>query len=766
MSFYLDFTQSVHGGIPGKGVFNPPYAMVGVAPSISRPASHKLEPFGSKTFQVLQKVKPSLQDSDLYMTNLLKVPHPYKKKVYVRDIRFWQDLLVEELALIQPERILAVGSEVAQVLCPGFTNLSEDHGAFFVNEKIEAYVIPTFHFSMIQTNPDYAKIVLRDLQRFFDVKPDVVPLPTLFTAVSDLPTLSGEVIIDIETTGLTLDCDITKIGLSWTNQDGHVEYWIIENPTQTDVHEFNEKLAAEADVVTGHNIAFDSYILAGKDFDPLNSNLANLRYRDTMLLAHNTGKYSSLRLKHLITMCTDQPGPHSHGSWSDGDGNNGYLVSDLMGTRALSQKYEKEENAYSARLMCDMSGIFGTLRARGVYINLKRLAEVAKPLEQQKQDLYRDLCEVADINWRSTAQVSQALLEAGVPLTEITKGGQVSVAEPILISLAEDYELVQSLLDFRSTDKLLSGFIEPYLANQNPYIYPSLLIHGTTTGRLSCKNPNLQQIPRVGPFKRIFQSRWHEVGGLYGLVDLSQAELRVAALLSGDKDFAKALQEEDAHRYIASMAFGKPIDEITSTERKASKAITFGLLYGGSIGGLAKRANLPPENVKMVLQEFFKVFPALNTWIESFRERSNYVNEVITPFGRHRDLTMVRHYESSNGVFRKSINTPVQSAASDIMLSIIRVTYRGLVKRGLKSRPLFAVHDSQLLEIYPGETEQVIECIQEAFASLMDTPLRQYSLAETLPFIGEVVLGKDWASCESTSEFYEPLGSYPVSSLG
>lgn len=749
MTQYYDFLPSQMTSLPAKGTLGG-LAVVGLAPSTNRPSKNRLEPLGGRSLSILEKVLGS--DIDLYLTNLIKEPYSTTKKVPVSVLREWGPRLIHELHRVKPTRILAIGGEVSKILIGDtFNNLTEDHGVFFRNEDLGCYVIPTFPFQNVMKHPAFPGIIARDIQRFGSVEPTEIPIFYKTTAF-DLPEPGGTVILDIETTGLTHEAEITKVGLSY---DG--TYFILDNPDESELELLCRKLKGRT--VIGHNIAFDVFQMANK---APRAPWHEIVYRDTMLLAHNTGLYDNLRLKHLITMLTDQPGPHSQGGFED----DSYLVSDLMGTKAVHDHHEREYKTYSGKLMCDMAGIFGQLRARGVYIDRHRLAHVASTLQTEFEELQVELDKVDNINWNSPQQVATTLVANGIPLTETTKSGNLSVAQPVLQTLEDEYPLVKTLVDYRGVGKLLSGFVLPYLENGHDYLYPSLLIHGTATGRLSCKDPNLQQIPREGPFKTIFRSRWD--GGQYALVDLSQAELRVAALLSGDEKFTEALLSEDAHRYIASMAFNKPQEEITSPERKASKAITFGLLYGGSPEGLAKRAGIPANRVEEVLASFFNTFAKLSAWIETIRANSAYNDQVITPMGRRRNLADVRFFEGPNGVFRKAINTPVQSLASDIMLSIIRQSYYNLLEGGLTSRPLFPVHDSMILEVYPGELDAVVHAIQQAFTSLSDSPLSRFDLFDRIPFVGEIVVGETWASVESTNvDYYNPATeAFPCSSHG
>jgi len=756
--------------MPGSGDLTPRFMVVGESPTKIRDIHHQ-SPLGPKSMQLLRSAAAQFANGDgtrVYYTNLVKQPRPKSgrksTKLKVAEIREWMPVLEAEIAALKPERILTLGASVSKALL-GKIDIREDHGAFFTRPD-GIIVIPTYSLVSTVSQPELADVVARDLERFFGLDdPGQAPEYRIVSSLDELPRFKGQtLVIDIETNGLNLECEIHAIGIS----NGE-EFWILKGDgdygspiSASVVDRLGERMYEDSVVLIGHNIKFDLFQLAGHCPMPENSGWAYLPTIDTMLLAHNTGREHNLRLKHLMTIHTDLIGSHAGGDVYSPD----YLALDLAGTWELYNTLQNELQRPSARLMCDMSGILGIAQARGIYIDREVLSHLDEEISLESERLYEALTAFVgrDINWNSPQQVSEALRQIGVPLTTKTKSGNVSVAEGVLLELRDEHPVVATLLEYRANAKLHSGFIRPYVESGAQYVRPSLLLHGTETGRLSCRDPNLQQIPRQGKFKTIFRPRWPD--GFIGLIDLSQAELRMAAFLSDDWRFAEALLEEDAHRAIASIVFNKPQDEIDAAERKASKAITFGTLYGGTAAGLAARAGIPVERAELVQRELFEQFRGLRNWANGFKR---YVkaekNPVIeTPFGRRRDLRYIRMIEGPEGAYRKAINTGPQSMASDIMLHVCRSIWNLSCERGLRSRPLFLVHDSTISEIYPGEQFEFARVVQEAFKSLWDTPLGDYKMFHTLPCVGELIIGKTWAHVESTNEAYDPLWTFSCSS--
>ena len=252
----------------------------------------------------------------------------------------------------------------------------------------------------------------------------------------------------------------------------------------------------------------------------------------------------------------------------------------------------------------------------------------------------------------------------------------------------------------------------------------------------------------------------------YGIVDLEQAELRIAALLSEDEKLAETLNSEDLHRTGAAQVLGKPPEEVTSNERKAFKKVIFGLLYGGTPEGIAGKADISVQETVRIIQWIGANFKSLSTWMKHQRVLAEESGEIETLFGRKRSVRHLLMEGQRNKVARLSVNTPIQSVASDCMLIVTATLDQLLREDRLKARILFGVHDSLLAEYAEGEGQLLAHRVQRSFEAIADSPLGQTSLFRYLPLNGTLVLGKSWAAVESTSEGYDPQMSVTVSSLG
>lgn len=575
----------------------------------------------------------------------------------------------------------------------------------------------------------------RDLERFLLFEDFLDPI--LGYSKSDVIEESSEYILDIETTGLDFKKDkIFSIGIKALDSK---LYHIISAPTMEDIKVLFKTL--EHKLVIGHNLVFDlTWLLfhGGFRYFP-----ENIRLVDTMLLAHVSGE-RKLSLKHLSMMYGDFLG--RRGDYF----NDEYLLEDLLSTECLFHQFSPYKEYTATKIICEATKSLCEMRLNGVYFSQEKLFELRDTL---KPDEFQ-----YNFNYNSPLEVQEFFLSQGVHLKEKTATGNFSVAAPVLKKL--DNEVVKDFLKFKSDLNIYQKFIVPYCNMTHTQIHADFLLWGTETGRLSCRNPNLQQIPNASEFKDIFRSRFKN--GYIGSLDLDQAELRVAALLSQDEIYAQALLADDFHSLIASKAFNVPILEVTKSQRNVAKTVNFGgVLYGGSAKGIAFRIGESPEVVQQIQIWYESNFPILTSWMEEEKEKALQLGYVVTYFGRRRWL--------SNKVYRKdeierlAVNTLVQSVASDIMTFIVAQVDYQLRKSKLKSVILFPVHDEILLDIHPDELTEVQEILQQSFSKIYQTSLRHLRVSKILPMTGTFEYGSSWLYVKNKT--YPSLGFRKFSSF-
>ena len=274
-------------------------------------------------------------------------------------------------------------------------------------------------------------------------------------------------------------------------------------------------------------------------------------------------------------------------------------------------------------------------------------------------------------------------------------------------------------------------------------IRASFMIHGTSTGRLSSQGPNLQNIPSVDredseqkrPMRRAFRPaegrEWVEV-------DYSQLELRVAAALSGDKALTQVFKSgRDVHQEVASTIFSKPYDEVSKSERFLSKAVGFGIIYGRGAKALATGVEMryveqrlggkawTEDQAATFIKKFLRDYPELNAWMQRLYAEVPVVGYVESPFGRRRRFPLTPKSKGElHAIERQAVNTPVQSAASDICLEAMVRVARRIEADGIDAMVLFPVHDSICFEVAAADVKRLeAVCREEMERDFMGVPL-------------------------------------------
>ncbi len=392
--------------------------------------------------------------------------------------------------------------------------------------------------------------------------------------------------------------------------------------------------------------------------------------------------------------------------------------------------------------------VLAEIEWEGVRIDTAALARYATVLNRKLASLEAEIRTLAgdpQLNINSPRQLGE-LLFAKMQITDkpkMTKTKQFSTDEEYLQSFAHKHRIVDLVLEYRGVKKLLSTYVEALPQLVNPLtgrIHTSYNQAVTATGRLSSANPNLQNIPirdELGkPIRAAFipSDEDHELLS----VDYSQVELRLMAHLSGDKGLIAAFEQgEDIHAATAAKIFGKPLEEVTSDERRRAKTANFGIIYGISAFGLAQRLDIPRSEAKSLIEGYFASYPEVKSYMDQAVVRAREQGYVSTIFGRRRYLNDIN---SKNAVARglaerNAINAPIQGSAADVMkLAMIRV-WEAFRREGIHSKMILQVHDELVIDTCLEERRRVREIVIEAMESAARLKVR---------LIAEAGFGKSW----------------------
>lgn len=384
------------------------------------------------------------------------------------------------------------------------------------------------------------------------------------------------------------------------------------------------------------------------------------------------------------------------------------VLTDILHVGTLKSELEDQRAAALKKIQEDPLAI----KARRIITEVTAAGAWATFMKGELMCAPDDSTEPADTLSLTNARHLLALCVAAGKIPEgRTETGQVATDKEALSSMG-DIPVFQQIMEVKRVDKLISAFVTGLLK----WVYPDGKIHpvysltGTATGRTSCNDPNYQQWPRDPRFRDMFY-----VPEGYKLIhyDFKNAEVYVAASLSGDEDLIKALRSgEDLHKTVGSMVFGKPVSEITTEERTYAKRTTFGVIYQIGPAGLAGQIHASEAAAKDIMKRYMDRFPGLNQWIQKMKRLVSDKGVVTTPFGRKRRLPQVWSSERgiANAALRQAINSPIQATASDINLLLLHYLYRHLDKD--KAWLLSSIHDAgeiMVKEDYVQETHDMIQ---------------------------------------------------------
>ena len=383
------------------------------------------------------------------------------------------------------------------------------------------------------------------------------------------------------------------------------------------------------------------------------------------------------------------------------------------------------------------------MEKKGMLIDRKYFADLKTEYAEEVKKLEREIWELAEkeFNINSPIQLSKVLfVDLRLPTKGIKKtqrGYSTGVKE--LDKLMDQHAIVPKIKEYREVTKLLTTYIVPMvdLADAEGRIHTTFTQNVTATGRLSSKDPNLQNIPvRTEEGKRIRTGFVAPEGKVLVSADYSQFELRLAAVLAGDKkliaDFNAGV---DIHTKTAAEAFNLPIAKVTKTQRRAAKVINFGILYGMSVNGLAAAAKMSFYEAKQFIDNYFRLRAPIKKYLEKTLQQAREEGYVETYFGRRRPCPDVK---STNFVIRQAaeraaMNMPIQGTEADLMKRTMIAVDRKLPKR---AELVMQVHDSLIVECEEGLASEVAEVLRQEMESV--APELKIKLAV------EVTIGKNW----------------------
>ena len=395
----------------------------------------------------------------------------------------------------------------------------------------------------------------------------------------------------------------------------------------------------------------------------------------------------------------------------------------------------------------DLISVLASMEYEGVRVDPKVLEDLSQELEEESAKAQEKIFKLAgeEFNIASPKQLGEVLFDRMklVDKPKKTRTGQYATGEEILIKLADDHEIVQSILDFRVYQKLKSTYVDALplmISTRDQRIHSTFSQAVAATGRLSSNNPNLQNIPirteKGREIRKAFVPRDDDF--VLMSADYSQIELRIAASFAKDQHMIEAFREgRDIHATTASRVFNVPLDEVDANMRRKAKAVNFGLIYGMSAFGLSERLKVPRAEAKEIMEAYFTEFSAIKEYMDRIIKEAHDTGYVETITGRRRYLRDInsRNYTLRSYAERNAINAPIQGSAADIIkVAMIRIDQ--LIKaKGLRSKMILQVHDELVFDVHKEELDDLKPQVET---------LMKEAIPLEVPMEIEIGVGQNW----------------------
>ena len=556
--------------------------------------------------------------------------------------------------------------------------------------------------------------------------------------------------IDTETTSLNyMQAEIVGISVAIVSNEAYYIPLMHEYdgvPKQLDREYVLQKLKPwledkEAKKI-GHNLKYDSHIFAnhgielnGTDFDSmlesyvLNSTATrhNLNAVAKRYLNLDTTSYEDVAGKGAKQIGFNQVNLEDAIHYAAEDADVSFqlhqtLHPKLMEINSLAKLYTDIE--------APLLKVLQTIERNGVLIDESMLqkqsdqfAITLKELESKAYSLAG-----AEFNLNSPKQLQEILYDKlSLPILKKTPKGQPSTAESVLQRLAEDFPIVQTILNYRTTAKLKTTYTDklPLMVNQDTgRVHTSYHQAVTATGRLSSSDPNLQNIPiRTAEGRRIRQAFIAPKGFQILAADYSQIELRIMAHNSQDPGLLDAFQAGlDIHQATAAEIFAVDLQSVSAEQRRSAKAINFGLIYGMSAFGLTRQLGITRGDAQEYIELYFARYPKVKEYMDAIRNQARESGFVETVFGRRLYLPDIdsRNYQRRQYAERSAINAPMQGTAADIIKKAMIDLEQRLVAESINAKIIMQVHDELVLEVEDSSVGAVSELVTEAMGKAAD----------------------------------------------
>ncbi len=569
-----------------------------------------------------------------------------------------------------------------------------------------------------------------------------------------------EICLDTETTAIhPLTAELVGIGFGF--EPGEAWYIPVNGrlPPEKIISHLQHFFSTSSSSFYGHNLKYDYHILQNIEIT-----LKNICF-DTILASyliqpqdrkHNLDDLSLNQFKKVKIPIDDLIGKGKNQITLKEvpiEKVQEYCCEDVDYTSRLKEVFEEElEEKKLKKILTDIElpllPILAQMERTGIYLDVEMIRMHGKLLlsgiSALKETIFQAVGE--EFNLNSPKQLSAILFEKLQLKPPRKKGGEYSTSADVLEELADEHPLVQQILNYRTLEKLRSTYVDtlPLLINpQTGRIHCTFNQSVAATGRLSCQDPNLQNIPIRSPeglaIRRCFKPQ--KEGWSYLGADYSQIELRLLAHFSKDPELLHAFRSgEDIHTHTASLVFDMPIGLVTPDMRSQAKTVNFGILYGQGPFALSRQLNITIPQASDFIKKYFERYPHVLGYLETSKELVRKTGASSTLTGRQRPIPEIHNKNPMirAAAERLAVNTPLQGTAADLIKIAMIEIDKEIKKRALEGKMILQIHDELIFEIPDGEIPSFKELVKEKMERVMKL---------SVPIETHIAVGKNWGEC-------------------
>ncbi|MBA2729091.1 MAG: DNA polymerase I, partial [Parachlamydiaceae bacterium] len=416
------------------------------------------------------------------------------------------------------------------------------------------------------------------------------------------------------------------------------------------------------------------------------------------------------------------------------------LFSPQVDERGLDKLY------YNVEL--PLMNVLAKMERAGIFLDLPILEKMSEEITAQIKILEQEIYDLAgeEFNINSPKQLVAIFEKLGIKSGKKTSTGQMKTDSDVLDVLRINYPIAGKLLEYRGLEKMRSTYIDSLPSDINPHtdrIHCTFNQFVAATGRLSCQDPNLQNIPVRTEIGRNIRGafRPQKDGWSYLSADYSQIELRLLAHFSDDPSLHYAFTHgEDVHAYTASRIFNIPLKDVSKEHRYQAKAVNFGVIYGQQAFGLSQELGIEVKSAADFIETYFQRYPFVKGYIEYAKELARKSGRATTLTGRERAIPeiLTRNIPLRQAAERLAVNTPLQGTAADLIKMAMLKCNALFKEHHIRGQMILQIHDELIFELPDEEIPTVQILVREAMEGVMQLKI---------PLIVDISIGKNWKEC-------------------